>query len=166
MARLFVALFALCALAACGGDRGVRVLSNPGSGPDEFGVMPVGALEIPENLAALPAPTPGGSNLTDPNPNGEAIAALGGNQNAAFAGGIPARDQALVAQAGRHGVDPSIRQTLATEDQRFRNLRGRLGLFSRRDRYFGIYAGQSLDAYSELTRFRNLGIAVPSAPPR
>lgn len=162
----FLAIAALVALTACtGGDRGLRVLSSPGDGPDEFAVMPVAPLEIPEDLSALPAPTPGGANLTDPTPVADAVVALGGNPNATRAGGIPTSDRALVSQASRNGVDPSIRATLAAEDEAFRNRRARFGLFSRRDRYFSAYANQSLNAYQELIRFRNLGVAVPSAPP-
>ena len=67
--------------------------------------------------------------------------------------------------ASRNGTDPSIRATLAEEDATFRTRRSRLGLFSGPERYFRAYAGQALDAYAELARFRNLGVAVPSAPP-
>jgi len=112
-------------------------------------------------------PSPGGRNLTDPNPTGDAIAALGGSQAAGFAGGIPASDMALLGAAGRYGTDPAIRATLAGEDAAFR----RRALFANafnilgRDRYFQAYARQALDAYAELLRFRNLGVGVPSAPP-
>ena len=55
--------FALCALlvlSACGGDRGLRQL-QAGEGPDEFGVIPVRPLVVPDVLS-LPQPTPGGPN--------------------------------------------------------------------------------------------------------
>lgn len=158
----------LCAallLSACAGsDRGLRDFQS-GEGPDEFGVIPQRTLSLPEDLSTLPRPTPGGANLTDPTPRADAIVALGGRPSAANAGGIPSGDAALVAAAGRNGVTPGIRQELAEADERFRDRRGRLGLFSRGDRYFAAYAPFALDAYAELSRFRNLGVAVPSAPP-
>ncbi|PWG16298.1 DUF3035 domain-containing protein [Salibaculum griseiflavum] len=166
MARTIIAILALSAVAACGGDRGLHNLQAGGEGPDEFAVMPVAPLEMPETLATLPAPTPGGTNRTDPNPVGEAVVALGGNPGASVAGGIPANDSALVTYATRNGVDPNIRATLAAADERFRDRRARIGgLFSGRDRYFRAYANQALDAYAELLRFREAGVAVPSAPP-
>lgn len=157
----------LTLLAACGGG-GLQPSTLSGAGPDEFSVLPTLPMEMPASYAALPAPTPGGSNLTDPNPMGDAVAALGGRASAMSAGGIPAADGALVAAAGRYGLDPAIRATLAAEDATFRRNRGRfgfLGIFSR-DRYYSAYASQSLDAYAELLRFRNLGVQVPSAPPQ
>ena len=61
---------------------------------------------------------------------------------------------------------PTARATLAAEDQGFRDRRSRFGgLFARGDRYFQAYSGQALDAHAALARFRNAGVAVPSAPP-
>ncbi|KAA9006038.1 DUF3035 domain-containing protein [Histidinibacterium aquaticum] len=165
--RLTIALIACVALTACAGGRvGLRDLSTNGAGPDEFSVLPRNPLEIPENLNALPPPTPGGSNRADRYPIGEGIAALGGNPAAAFAGGIPAQDQALVSAAARFGVPTDIRATVAEEDAAFRGRRGNFtsGLFGG-DRYFSAYAPQSLDARAELTRFRQAGVRTPSAPP-
>jgi hypothetical protein len=153
----------LLGLAACSGGRTLHQLDEGLIGPDEFRVLPTLPLAMPETLA-LPVPTPGGTNRTDRNPNAEAIAALGGQPSAAFAGGIPTRDAALVSAAGRNGVDPAIRQTLATEDAAFRQRSLTLSPFGG-DRYFRAYARQALDAYAELERFRALGIAVPTAPP-
>ncbi|KPP89014.1 MAG: Beta-barrel assembly machine subunit BamF [Rhodobacteraceae bacterium HLUCCA08] len=153
-------------LSACaGGDRGLRDLRSPSGGPDEFSVLPLAPLSLPDDLSDLPRPTPGGANRTDPAPQAEAVAALGGSLSAVDTAGIPASDAALVNAAGRAGTDPGIRATLATEDDAFRNRRARLGLFAGPERYFRAYAGQALDAYAELARFRNLGVAVPSAPP-
>lgn len=155
------------ALTACaGGDRGLRDLRNNGGGPDEFRVNPVNPLVLPEDLTALPTPTPGAGNRVDPNPNADAVAALGGNPNALTPNGIPAGDSAVVAAARRNGVDPEIRQNLAAEDAAFRSRAARFGLFGGRDRYFSAYARQALDAYGELQRFRNAGVATPSAPPQ
>lgn len=75
------AALAMLLLAGCGGgEPQLMNLRSTGPGPDEFGIMPVKPLEIPETIAALPAPTPGGANLADPNPLGDAVAALGGNR--------------------------------------------------------------------------------------
>jgi hypothetical protein len=154
-------------LTACGGRSGLHDLGSVGQGPDEFSVLPTRPLEIPQSLSALPAPTPGGSNLTDPNPIGDAMAALGGRQDS-LTGGIPASDAALVTRASRYGVDPAIRADLAAEDAAFRRRKAAGNAFNwfGRDRYFSAYASQSLDAYAELLRFRNLGVQVPSAPPQ
>jgi hypothetical protein len=150
-------------LSACSdGTRPLHDTRSSGGGPDDFSVLPVGPLTIPDTLA-LPEPTPGGTNRTDPNPVGTAVAVLGGQQGT----GSAANDAALIAQATRNGVDPGVRSALATEDAAFRRRQSVLGVFSffSRDRYFKAYSGQALDAYAELSRFRNLGVATPSAPP-
>lgn len=137
-------------------------------GPDEFSVVPTRPLEVPTGATTLPEPTPGGSNLSDADPNAAAIAALGGRASAANAGGIPAADAALVTYVARYGTNPAIRQELAAEDAAFRRRKsggGVLGLFRGGERYFAAYAAMALDAYAELIRFRNLGVQVPSAPP-
>lgn len=161
----FLILTAFVLSACAGGDRGLRDLRSPGGGPDEFSVLPVAPLELPQDLSALPRPTPGGTNRTDPYPQAEAVAALGGSLAAVNTAGVPASDAALVNAAGRDGIAPDIRATLAAEDEAFRTRRARLGIFSGPERYFRAYAAQALDAQAELSRFRNLGVAVPSAPP-
>jgi len=164
---ILLAVMALALSACAGGDRGLRDLRSNGGGPDEFQVNPVNPLVQPSDLNALPTPTPGGPNRADPNPNAQAVAALGGNPNALTPNnGIPAGDGALIAASSRNGVDPAIRQTLATEDAAFRTRATRFGLFGGRDRYFRAYARQALDAYAELQRFRAAGVATPSAPPQ
>jgi hypothetical protein len=166
MRRLTFSVLALSLFAACGNTgRPLRDLRSSSGGPDEFAVIPVGPLEIPQVLS-LPAPTPGGANRTDPTPNADAIAALGGSASAQSAGGIPANDAALVAQASRYGVNPAIRAELATADEA-RLKRARASNFFNplgRDRYFPAYAGEALDAFSELERLKTLGVAVPNAP--
>ena len=59
----------------------LRDLYDPHAGPEEFAISPNLELEMPQDLASLPTPTPGGKNLTDPNPTGDAIALLGGDPN-------------------------------------------------------------------------------------
>ena len=164
MRAISLSVLALALLTACANtDRPLRELRSAGGGPDEFAVIPQRPLVIPQTLT-LPEPTPGGTNLADPNPTAEAIAALGGNAAAQRAGGVPAGDAALVAQAGRYGVDPAIRAELAAQDEAFRQRRSRVNVFNPlgRDRYFPAYAGQALNARAELARLQRLGIAVPN----
>ncbi|MBT8413153.1 MAG: DUF3035 domain-containing protein [Boseongicola sp.] len=162
--------FAALTLAACGNsdsDRAPNLLniSEPASdGPDEFAVLPTEPLVIPEDLAALPTPTPGGNNRTDPTPRADAIAALGGNPTVLSRA---SNDGALVRYTGRFGVSPDIRATLAASDLRFRqNNDGRLleRVFNV-NLYFEAYETQSLDQFSELERLRSAGIRTPSVPP-
>ncbi|MBE0413673.1 MAG: DUF3035 domain-containing protein [Yoonia sp.] len=163
---MIIPAVALALLAACGNtDRPLRDMRAAGGGPDEFSAIPVAPLVIPQQLTLVP-PTPGGTNLTDPQPRADAIAALGGSADAQRAGGIPASDVGLVAQVSRYGVDQDIRNTLAVEDDRILQRKRRTNIFNplNRDRYFPAYAGVVLDPFAELQRLRSLGVQVPSAP--
>lgn len=164
--RTGLALTLVTFVAACGGDNGLINISRKQVGPDEFAILPGKPIEVPEDLSALPAPTPGLSNRTDPTPHADAVAALGGN---------PARleptgrttDGALVNSAGRYGTDPNIREDLAVADAEFRRRnRGKLlerlfGLTT----YYDAYSRQSLDQHNELDRYRGAGARTPGAPP-
>lgn len=167
---LAVAGAALLTLAGCGGKDKPPELMNVRSttnGPDEFTIVPPKALEMPEDLALLPEPTPGGSNRTDQHPNDDAAIALGGKPRGASEG-VPAGDGALYAYAGRNGIQGDIRQVLAVEDLEFRRKNnGRLleRLFDV-NVYYKSYARQSLDQQAELERWRKAGLLTPSAPPR
>ena len=119
--RLPRSIFAVTlAFAAAGcSDIGLRHLQAPGPGPDEFSVLPVKPLTQPKDYAFLPAPTPGGGNLTDPNPKAEAVAALGGNAAALNPNtAIPSTDAALVTATSRYGVPANARQVVNAEDAR------------------------------------------------
>lgn len=136
-------------------------LSSQGPGPDEFSVLPTQPLEIPEDLAALPEPIPGGPNRVDPDPEAAAIAALGGNIDRAASGA------GILGYATRFGIEDGIRATLAAEDLAFRQRNdGRVleRLFSVTV-YFEAYQSQSLDQYAELLRMRAAGIRTPAVPP-
>ncbi len=164
MRAITFSVLALVLVAACGNpDRPLRDLEAAGGGPDEFAVIPQEPLEIPDQPSLLP-PTPGGENRADPTPNADAIRALGGSPSAQIVGGIPAGDSALVAQASRYGVEPTIRAELAAADEARLERARRTNVFNPlgRDRYFPTYAGQALDAFAELERLRALGIAVPT----
>lgn len=155
------------ALAGCS-DRGLRDLRSSSLGPEEFNVMPVKPLTIPQNTSALPPPAPGQANLVDTNPPGEAVASLGGNPGALNpAGGIPASDAALVAQAGRYGVPENTRAALAAEDAAFRDRQARMSNFRLFpvDRYEQAYRKQTLDPFRANRQARDRGLGTPSAPP-
>ncbi|KIC10437.1 hypothetical protein RA19_12055 [Leisingera sp. ANG-M1] len=162
-----IVLAGALAVSGCA-QKGLRVLQKPGTGPDEFLVLPSKPLSAPENYSSLPAPTPGGSNLTDVNPQAEAVAALGGKPGALVAGnGVPAGDAALVTASSRYGVESDVRETLAEADAKFRHRNRHLGRIKivPVDRYDQLYKKQSLDPFAVSEQFRRAGAATPSSPP-
>lgn len=168
MQRLVKGVFltaVLVALAACQ-NTSLRSLDKPGEGPDEFRIVPAKPLSTPDDLTALPAPTPGASNLTDQTPLQDGIAALGGRApNAGSA--IPSGDAGLINQVSRFGRSDDIRATLAAEDEDFRQRRGRFTQIRivRTDSYSEVYRRQALDPFREVSRWRQAGARTPSAPP-
>jgi len=159
-----ITLVTVMALGAC--SRGDPQLLNlgrsSGPGPDEFSVLPTEPLEIPDDLTALPPPNPGGPNRTDPNPEADVAAALGGDVTRAASG-----SQSLMSHATRFGIEADIRGTLAAEDLEFRQRNdGRIleRAFSV-NVYHRAYSRVSLDQYAELERLRRLGVRTPAAPP-
>ncbi len=155
-------ILAASALAGCqgglaGGLRKAGVVSKP----DEFMVLPTRPLEMPQDLAALPPPTPGAPNRVDYHPRTDAIVGLTGrppppgNADGAI----------LVARAGPR--DPAVRSQLAVEDVEWRQTHH--GLFFERvfssDRELVTYQGMILDAPDEWARMRARGVEVPAAPP-
>ncbi len=164
------AMMAVAGLAACSGyERDITLhdlRSNSGK-PEEFAIVPRKPLQQPQDMSALPAPTPGGANRTDQTPLEDAVVALGGNPARLQPGdGIGAGDQALVARASRFGRDPDIRKDLASDDLEFRRRRS---LFTwsvvPTDEYNRAYRRESLDPYAWLRRARSAGIRTPAAPP-
>ena len=162
-------IFLTTAVAVSGcGSKGLRELQQPTTGPDEFLVMPADPLTPPESYTSLPTPTPGGTNLTDQNPQAEAIAALGGNPAALNAGGTaPSSDGALITASSRYGVDPDVRATLAAEDAAFRKREHRTAQFKlfAVDRYEEAYKKEAINPFEVSQLFRNSGYNTPSAPP-
>lgn len=153
-------------LSACdGGEPRLMNLRATGNGPDEFAILPPKALQMPTDLKALPQPTLGGDNLTDPTPEADAMAALGGRIQQGT--GVPASDSALVNHASRYGRTASIRSDLAAEDLDFRrDNKGRvLERIFNVNVYFKAYKNQSLDQQAELNRWRKRGVRTVSAPP-
>lgn len=168
MTRYLMVAACTLALAACGGGSEAPNLLNikqpRGAGPDEFAILPSGPLEVPQDLASLPEPTPGGSNRTDPNPEADVARALGGNAEVLARAST---DGALIQAAGRYGVDPNIRGELAAADLEFRRDNdGRLleRVFNV-NVYYRSYEEMELDQYAELERLRRAGIRTSSAPP-
>jgi len=162
-----IILVAVLGLAGCA-STGLRQLSSPSSGPDEFLILPNKPLTAPADYSVLPTPTPGGTNLVDQNPIADAALALGGSPKAFENNGVPASDGILVAQASRYGVPPGTRATLAEADAKFRKRKAFLAnirLF-KVDRYEQSYQRQKIDPFTQAGRFRNAGVRIPTAPPR
>ncbi|MGB2893651.1 MAG: DUF3035 domain-containing protein [Albidovulum sp.] len=167
-------LCALVALAACGrlaGDEKkppqLMNIKSASRSPDEFNILPTKPLQMPEDIASLPEPTPGGKNITDPTPEADAVAALGGNPALLERQAVPAGNGGLVNYAARFGTASDIRDVLAAEDLEYRRKNdGRLleRLFHV-SVYFKAYAPMSLDQYAELERWRAVGARNVGAPP-
>lgn len=155
-------------LAACSTDPRLMNTSSGQDGPDEFGIVPSKPLQMPEDLNVLPTPTPGGSNVTDATPMGDAVAALGGNPERLAVKGIGASDGGLVNYASRFGRDPAIRVLTAKEDLEWRSGNGRrvLEVLARTNVYYRAYEPMTLDSWAELERWRPTGVQLPAAPPR
>lgn len=167
---VLLGLVAVMAIAGCSRrDRTpelMNIRSEDGT-PDEFTILPNKPIELPEDLAALPTPTPGAANRVDPTPEIDVAIALGGNPGRLATSGIPGSDGALVSQASRFGVSAGIRQALATEDLEFRRRNdGRiLERIFNTNVYFRAYRKQSLDQHAELLRWRRAGAKNVGAPP-
>ena len=166
--RVIWTLIGTAALAACSSDPLLHNIRAGQSTPDEFAIVPTRALSMPGDLNVLPTPTPGGANITDPTPAGDAVAALGGNPAQLAAQGVGAADGALINQASRLGVQAGIRQQLAVEDLQWRSKHSRrlLETLARTDVYYRAYKNMTLDSWAENERWRRAGAQVPSAPPK
>lgn len=164
MSRIVALVLITACLSACA-NPGLRDLRSNSRGPDEFIVEPKAPLQTPDDLTALPAPTPGQGNLTDNNPVNDAVVALGGRPSDATS--VPASDGALVTAASRFGVTPNIRQSLAQADADFRRRQVRFTQFRLfpEDRYLQAYRRQKLDADAVAAQWRRAGAKTPSFPP-
>lgn len=165
-----VLLGAVLVLSACAAREREPSLMNVRSAsrsPDEFAILPSKPLQLPEDLASLPEPTPGGTNITDPTPEADAVAALGGDPARLGRTGIAAGNGGLVSYAARFGTSADIRAVLAAEDLEYR--RGNQGRLLERvanvNVYYRAYTPMSLDQYAELERWRRVGAKTVGAPP-
>ena len=161
-AILGLGFLAIVGLTACG-QQGLRSVSQPSEGPDEFMVVPSNPLSPPKSYTQLPTPTPGGTNLADRDSQAEMIVALGGRVPTSDA--IPASDAALIAAASRNGSGGNTRAQLQQEfderlgrAQRWQSLR-------LVDRYDDLFRDEWLDQRAEAERFRRSGVPVSNAPP-
>ena len=168
--RACIGVVLILSVAACArGDREIdlRQLKSSDNGPDEFSVLPAKPLQAPDDYASLPTPTPGGRNLVDQNPLGDAVASLGGRPSALEGTGVPAGDTALVRHASRNGVPGNIRTTVAQEDREYRQRKGRfqrLRIFVK-NKYNSVYEPQTLNSVRTNQSYRRVGVPTPSVPP-
>ncbi|WP_372801895.1 DUF3035 domain-containing protein [Paracoccus seriniphilus] len=163
---LMISVALTTGLAACNGDPHLMNIKSGQSSPDEFAILPTKPLSMPPDLAILPSPTPGGSNITDPTPQADAVAALGGNPARLTDQGISASDQALVAYAARRGTDPAIRTELAEADLKWRSRHSRrpLEALFGTSVYLRAYRSMTLDAESEQLRWQRAGARTSTSP--
>lgn len=166
---IVISVLAGLGLSACSRNKEpelMNIRANKGT-PDEFMILPNKPVEVPEDLATLPEPTPGGANRVDPTPEADAVAALGGRPERLTRTGVVRSDGGLVGYATRFGVNSGIRDTLAAEDlEHRRDNRGRvLERWFNLNVYYKAYAEQSLDQHAELARWRRLGVRTVGAPP-
>ena len=125
-------------------------------------VLPTRPLEMPQNLAALPPPTPGTLNRVDYRPHAEAVAGLTGRPGA---GGHRAARRWSLAAGPR---DPAVRTQLAAGGRRSGGRPTAGGCSSgcsARDREALIYRPMVLDAPDAFEHQRAQGRQVPAAPP-
>lgn len=159
------------ALAGCDNSQGIgRFIAgepNADSGPDEFGIVPTKPLELPDDFAALPEPTPGGRNLTDSRPEKDAVAALGGRPERLDSTRVGAGEAALLAATERNGTAANIRTVLAEEDKEFRKQNGPKLL----ERWFNVntylksYDDETLPARRTNELLRRKGVKTPTVSP-
>lgn len=140
---------------------------NKQNGPDEFGIVPTRALELPDDLVSLPEPQPGTRNRTDPLPEHDAVAALGGQPDRLDSTRVGAGEGALLAAAERRGTASNIREVLAKEDEEFRDDNGPLFLerLFKVDTYLKTYKDETLEARRANQLLRRKGIKTPSVSP-
>ena len=165
--RAISVLIGAAAFAGCSNDPQLHNISSGRDTPDEFAILPTRPLSMPPDLNQLPQPTPGGTNITDPNPKGDAVAALGGDPQRLAPTGIGSADGALVNYASRLGVTRGIRQQLAQEDVEWRsnNSRRLLETWARTDVYYRAYEPMTLDSWAEDLRWKRAGARTPTSPP-
>lgn len=158
--------FATVGLSACSGNPQLMNIKSGQNSPDEFAILPTKPLSMPPDLAVLPSPTPGGANITDPTPQADAVAALGGNPAQLSNQGIAASDQALVAYASRRGNDANIRPVLAEADLRWRsrNARRPLEALFGTSVYIRAYRAMALDPEAEQLRWQRAGARTSTSP--
>lgn len=163
---LAIGIAVTAGLSGCGGDPRLMNIKSGQNSPDEFAILPTRPLALPPDLAMLPAPTPGGANLTDPAPHADAVAALGGNPARLADQGVAASDQALVAHTARFGRDAAIRTQLAQADLAWRSRHSRrpLEVLFGTSVYMRAYRPMALDPAAEQLRWQRAGARTSTSP--
>jgi hypothetical protein len=157
-------------LAGCDTSSGVGRFfagTDNDAGPDEFGIVPTKPLEFPKEFTTLPEPTPGARNLTDPLPEQDAVAALGGRPAQLESTQINAGEGALLAAATRNGTAENIRTVLKQDDEKFRKKNGPklIERLFRVNTYLKTYEEQTLAARKTNDLYRRSGFKTPTVPP-
>jgi hypothetical protein len=157
------------AVAGCDTSSGIGRLfaGNEKSGPDEFGIVPTKPLEMPKDYKTLPEPTPGARNLTDPLPEQDAVAALGGRPKLLDSTAVNRNEAGLLAATGRNGTGENIRDVLAAEDKEYRkkNKPRFLERLFKINTYLRNYEPQTLPARRTNELARRKGIKTPTVSP-
>lgn len=132
--------------------------------PDEFLVVARSPLELPADLSALPTPQPGAPSRVEPDPQGQAQAALLGGEVAVATAAPTEGESALLAAAGAGPQNAEIREQIVAErpvPQR------RFGL----DYFFGRRIVQDPEAEDarlspeeEAERLQREGLPAPAVP--
>lgn len=121
--RRLAALPVLAVLAACDTiGNPLDAMSNKKPSPDEFQVLARKELRRPPGLGSwtLPEPEPGAPSPLDPDPRGDAVAALTGQRvpaSAPRASAISRGEVALLAAANAEAANPTIRTDIVAENR-------------------------------------------------
>jgi hypothetical protein len=168
--RVIAALAAMLSLGACSagsdgsGESFRQSIGLDAPAPDEFLVVARQPLQPPPSFDALPPPQLGAPSRVEPDPVGEARAALLADGAEAGAPAASASERALLAETGAASVGPVDRAAIAAEA---RPQERRFGL----DSLFGYEINQNpdaddrLDSRAEAGRLQAEGVPAPTAPP-
>lgn len=157
------------ALSACSGS------DETDSGPEEFTVLPSKPLERPRDYQNLPTPGAGESR-TKPDPQADAVKALGGNpnllrkeetQSSRLEQKSKPPQSPIVRAASRFGFEENIREIMAEEDSQYQKDHGSLLLsyISKEASSVRTYGAMILDPSAEAEKLRSGGIEVPEPEP-
>ncbi|QPH55741.1 DUF3035 domain-containing protein [Pontivivens ytuae] len=157
-------------LTACGDDvdeeRSLfERLNVRAGGPDEFLVIERAPLEVPPDIRALPAPTPGAPSRVEPQVDTLVAQALGA---APASGGASASagEQAFLAAAGATDVPDDIRAQVEAEHQQLIDGRSDGPVGRALASFTNPYRDQQLDPVAEVLRLREVypEAVTPVAP--
>ncbi len=168
--KILTTVLVVSAIAGCDTSQGVgRFFADKtkDNGPDEFGIVPTRPLELPADFVTLPEPTPGARNRTDPLPDHDAVAALGGQPSRLDSTSVPSSENALLSAATRNGTTTNIREVLKQEDEAFRDDNGPrlLERLFKVNTYLRTYEDQTLKARKVNEQLRRNGLKTPTVSP-